>query len=207
MLLALAILFTSTAAFVWDEIIVPGFRLSAERPKLLNVILFLHWHWWTIGLLVLMVLLIQRHSYKLIHAAEVRAEKREQRSANVGVRDWIGEWTESERQFRRWESSDVFAEWSQGEWMIRSDQDQIARQEVYVACELAGSRLFNSPGMTLSNVVAAEEEHGKRWLYFLKETEGLNRQFEGSEGGGYIEHLAHISALACTKCASKAFGD
>jgi hypothetical protein len=126
------------------------------------------------------------------------------RSRNVNDRDWIGEWAESERQFRKWENSDVFAEWFEGQWSIRSDRDPVARQEVYAACQLAGSRLLRSPGMKLSKIVASQVEHGERWLYFLKETEGLNRKLDSSDSG-YIQSLARISALACTKCAAKAF--
>jgi hypothetical protein len=128
------------------------------------------------------------------------------KSENVSTRDWIGEWSESEKQFRKWEQSGVFAERYDAEWEIRSsDYTATAKAEVQAACELAGSRLFHSPGIRLSNRVSSQSSHWIRWLYFLEETEGFNRKIEGLNHGGYIEGLAHVSALACTKCAAKAF--
>jgi len=129
------------------------------------------------------------------------------RSSNVTKRDWIGEWGESKREFAQLEKSDVFAEFFQGNWAIRSDGDPLMRDRVEAACELAGARLMNSPGMSLSDTVRSQNEHWKRWLWFLKETQGLNRRISdlGSDSSGYIERLAQQSALACTKCAAKAF--
>lgn len=130
------------------------------------------------------------------------------RSTNVLQRDWIGEWGESRRDFNQLEKSDAFAEFFEGTCAIRSDHNRLVRDQMAAACELAGSRLFHSPGITLSHPVQSQTEHWKRWLYFLKETEGLNRKVEvsGSNEDGYIEGLAHVSALACQKCAAKAFG-
>src|SRR5205807_8249167 len=110
------------------------------------------------------------------------------RSTNVTQRDWIGEWGESKREFTQLEKSDVFAEFFHGDWAIRSDHNPLMRDQVEAACELAGSRLLNSPGMTLSDTVQSQKEHWKRWLYFLKETQGLNRKVSDSrsDDSGYI---------------------
>jgi len=130
---------------------------------------------------------------------------RSRRSENVTTRDWIGEWGESRRDFNQLEQSDVFAEFVGGTCAIRSDHMPLVRDQVAAASELAGSRLFHSPGITLSHAIQSQTEHWKRWLYFLKETEGLNRKVSvrGSDDDGYIEGLAHVSALACQKCAAK----
>lgn len=144
---------------------------------------------------------------ELLYLSSDDSRPMSQRSTNVTKRDWIGEWNESKREFTALENSDVFAEFFQGNWAIRSDRNPLARDRVEAACELAGSRLFNSPGITLSETVQSQKEHWKRWLYFLKETQGLNRRIcdLGSDNSGYIERLAQQSALACTKCAAKAF--
>jgi hypothetical protein len=137
------------------------------------------------------------------------SESHPQRSTNVAERDWIGEWGESKQDFIELESSDVFAEVFQGNCAVRSDHDPLARDKVEAACGLAGSRLVHSPGMILSQTVQSEKENWKRWLYFLKETQGLTRtvSVSGSSDDGYIEHLAQQSALACTKCKANAFGN
>ena len=127
-------------------------------------------------------------------------------SRNVGVRDWPGEWLDSESRFRRLEKSGVFAELFSGDWSIRRDRNDdngSARDEMEAACELAGGRLANSPGLAMSNAVKAQTEHWKRWLQFVKEEQGLNRKFDKS-GNGYIEGLARVSAIVCTKCAARA---
>ena len=112
----------------------------------------------------------------MIHAAEERAETIANRSKNVGVRDWIGEWTESGREFRELENTGVFAQFCEGVWEIRSEHDPVAKEKVRAACELAGSRLFYSPGITLSEFVKSRTLHWERWLFFLKETEGVESQ-------------------------------
>ena len=136
------------------------------------------------------------------------SKQKRQRSTNTSERDWIGEWNESKREFTELGKSGAFAEFFQGNWSIRSDHDSLARDRMEAACELAGSRLLNSPGMSVSDAVRSQNEHWKRWLQFLKETQGLNRRvISGSGAGedGYVERLAEHSALACTKCAAKAF--
>jgi hypothetical protein len=84
------------------------------------------------------------------------------RSTNVSKRDWIGEWGESKRDFTELENSDVFAEFCQGNWAVRSDNNPLARDKVEAACELVGSRLFHSPGMVLSETVRSRKEHWER---------------------------------------------
>src|ERR1700722_15292228 len=135
--------------------------------------------------------------------AKNRAEARPP-SRNVDVRDWPGEWLDSESRFRKLETSGVFAQLFDGQWAIRRDRmdnNPSARDEVEAACELAGGRLANSPGIALSDTVRDQTDHWKRWLQFLKETQGLNRTFDNSEDG-YIEGLARVSAIASTKCAA-----
>ncbi len=135
-------------------------------------------------------------------------ERGSQKSENVTVRDWTTEWTEQEGRFRKLELSGVFAEF----WVddsgaeicsIRSDGKPHELAECKTACGLAGGRLSASPGLKLSETVVSEREHWKRWLYFLKETQGLNRKL--TDGSGYIEHLASVSARACLDCAAKTF--
>jgi hypothetical protein len=130
-------------------------------------------------------------------------------SKNVGTRDWPGEWLDSESRFRKWEKSGVFAELFNGQWTIRRDRNNdnsAAKEEVEAACDLAGGRLANSPGVAISDEVRGQKEHWKRWLQYVKETEGLNRVFDGprAEGNGYIEGLSRVSAIVCTKCAARA---
>ena len=66
--LAVLILFASTADWLWDELVAP--RAHVERPKLLDLLLWVPWYWWTLAGLVFLVLLIGEHSYQLIHIAE-----------------------------------------------------------------------------------------------------------------------------------------
>jgi len=134
-------------------------------------------------------------------------EQNSQKPINVGVRDWTTEWTEQEARFRKITAA-VFAEF----WMdesgeplssIRSDGEPRDLAECKTACGFAGGRLLASPGLELSAAVRAEKENWKRWLLFLKETHGLNREFE--DGTGYIQDLAGVSARACVDCAAKTF--
>jgi len=165
--------------------------------------------WWALGNPPLVLIFVSAMFVAGYYAwrEERIAALQQRKSRNVEVRDWIGEWGESERQFKQLVSSDVFAERTDSEWAIRSDHWPHAKDELRAVCELAGSRLFHSPGIRLSVKVESQSEHWLRWLYFLEETEGFNKTVEGLNNGGYIMHLAHVSALACTKCAAKAFGD
>lgn len=113
--------------------------------------------------------------------AKNKAESRTP-SRNVGTRDWPGEWLDSESRFRKLEQSGVFAELFAGEWAIRRDRNDdnpSARDEMEAACELAGGRLANSPGIAVSDAVRKQTEHWKRWLQFVKEVQRLNRTFDG----------------------------
>jgi hypothetical protein len=130
-------------------------------------------------------------------------------SKNVGTRDWPGEWLDSESRFRKLERSGVFAELFAGKWSLRrdrNDDNSSARDEMEAACELAGGRLANSPGIAISDAVKGQTEHWVRWLQFVKEEQGLNRTFDGprAKDNGYIEGLARVSAIVCTKCAARA---
>lgn len=152
----------------------------------------------------------ERALWKAAFGGEEKAAIREDRhspSRNVGVRDWPGEWLDSESRFRKWEKSGVFAELFNGQWTVRRDRNNdnsTAKEEVEAACELAGGRLINSPGIALSDTVRSQTEHWKQWLQFVKETQGLNRIFSGANENGYIEGIARVSALVCTKCAARA---
>lgn len=124
------------------------------------------------------------------------------------VRDWVGEWRHCEELFKKWENSDVFVEFFGRQLTIRSDYNGKAKAEVAAACELAGSQLLDAPGIKLSLRTKSQKQHWKRWLYFLKESEGLNRTVitHHHSADGYIESLARVSAMACVKCAAKAGG-
>lgn len=167
------------------------------------VIYALEWSW---NYVVLAPMIQDQKSQKQLKQQAEEISSLNLRSRNVDVRDWIGEWGESERQFVELENSDVFAQLFDGVWAVRSDRDSVTRDKVQAACEMAGSRLFNSPGMTLSERVKSQVEHWQRWLCFLQETEGLNRTFSGDKDSGYIDRLAQVSSIACTKCRAKAFG-
>jgi hypothetical protein len=164
--------------------------------------------WWALGNPPLIAIFVSAMFVAGYYAwrEEYLAAFQKQKSRNVEVRDWIGEWGESERQFKVLVASDVFAERLDSEWAIRSYHWSRAKDELQAACELAGSRLFHSPGIQLSVKVQSQSEHWLRWLYFLEETEGFNKRVEDLNNGGYIMRLAHVSALACPKCAAKALG-
>jgi diguanylate cyclase (GGDEF)-like protein len=131
------------------------------------------------------------------------------KSENVTVRDWTTEWTEQEARFRKLEVSRVFGEFSVDNsgaevCAIRTDGAPQDLAECKTACAFAGGRLSASPGIELSETVRSEPEHWKRWLLFLRETQGLDRKFEN--GTGYIQNLASVSARACLDCAARTFG-
>jgi hypothetical protein len=66
--LAIAITFASTADWLWDEVVEPFFHV--QRPKLLDLLRWLPWYEWVIIGLILMVILVGEHAFKLINQAE-----------------------------------------------------------------------------------------------------------------------------------------
>jgi len=77
--IVLIVAFTSTAGWLWDELVAPFLKWIAplsrtERPRLFNLFLWLPWYGWAIAGLVVLVIVIVEHSYKLIHAAEGKLE-------------------------------------------------------------------------------------------------------------------------------------
>jgi hypothetical protein len=131
---------------------------------------------------------------------------KKRRSANVTVRDWTTEWTEQEARFRKLELSQVFAEFSVDDsgvamYAIRTDGTAQGLAECKTACGLAGGRLSASPGLELSEKVRSETENWKRWLVFLRETQGLDRKLD--DATGYIQNLSSVSARACLDCAAR----
>jgi hypothetical protein len=133
-----------------------------------------------------------------------------QKSENVTLRDWTTEWTEQEARFRKLETSRVFAEFCLDDsgaesCEIRTDGTPQNLAECRTACVLAGGRLAASPGIELSERVRSESQHWKRWLLFLRETLGLDREFD--DGTGYIQERrfrrAHASIALLEHSAAK----
>jgi hypothetical protein len=79
-LIGLLILFTSTGAFLWDELVAPLLPPGSERPKLIDVFLWLPWYGWVITGLLLLILFVGEQAYKLIHSAEENLELAENAS-------------------------------------------------------------------------------------------------------------------------------
>ncbi len=134
-------------------------------------------------------------------------------------RDWRREWTEMEAKFRKLGNSSIFADQSDisdaDAWEIRSDEKTEKLEECKALCELAGSKLIaSSPAIQVSETVRSQTENWKRWLQFLKETQGFTEAYTISSTrarksftaqAGLIKNLAQASAIGCIKCAATTY--
>jgi hypothetical protein len=84
-LIGLLILFTSTGAFLWDELVAPLLPAGAERPKLIDVFLSLPGYSWIIAGMLLLIVFNGEQAYKLIHSAEKSLELAENASLAKGI--------------------------------------------------------------------------------------------------------------------------
>jgi hypothetical protein len=128
-------------------------------------------------------------------------------------------WTDQEMKFRKFEVSSVLAElWEDAhsgeqQWEVTdNDEESDISKEIHSLCRLAGGKLIRSPSMHLSANVLSQKDNGRRWLYFLSETQDLSEtnvmksRHLGSKtyvSKGKIKNLASASARACIDCAGQ----
>jgi hypothetical protein len=223
-ILAVVVLFLSTADWLWDELLSP---LNWERPKLLNILGWLPWYGWTITGLLIVVFLIHDHAYKLIHEAEAdrdqaNSELVKERSRPNNSLDWGGEWKLAQDGFAPYRNSGVKAQHQHESsktsvtdtWSFAGG-DNMSRSDVEAWCMRAGALLLTTPGFStlISEKTAVCSNDVERWLEYMKEKyplgdtlllEGINKEERYWTSVGFIEDLAAGSASECVKCASMA---
>lgn len=135
--------------------------------------------------------------------------------------DWRKEWKEMESKFRALNDPSIFADQSDENdslaWEIRSDKKTANVEGCKALCELAGSKLLaSSPIIEVSHVVRSSEINWKRWLEFLKDTQGFTERYlvnsiRRSSGksfttqAGYIRNLLDVSVIVCIKCVATTY--
>lgn len=76
MAISLLTIFLSSASWAWDEFIEPQ-RQGLPRPKVIQLMQYVPWYGWLIIGLTVLTIVIGEHAFKLIVAAEARAEEAE----------------------------------------------------------------------------------------------------------------------------------